>query len=152
MSSPDYAPSLSRRPGFVFVRAALRVRQVYADALADVGLLPNHHAILSTLEEFGPCHQKELASRVVVDQGDIVAYLDGLQNNGHVIRERDPNDRRRQIVTITDTGREKLAEGDHALDRVEAQMFSAISTKDRDHLTRIAASLYTAARSDSPEQ
>ncbi|MBY6382337.1 winged helix-turn-helix transcriptional regulator [Rhodococcus erythropolis] len=144
MSSPEYAPSLSRRPGFVFIRAALRIRQIYAEALAGVGLLPNQHAILSTLEELGPCHQKELAKRVVVDPADIVAYLDGLQTNGHVVRERDPNDRRRQIVTITDTGREILAESDRALDEVEADTFSVLSAKDRDNLDRIATRLYEA--------
>lgn len=145
MSSPEYAPRLSRRPGFVFIRAALRVRQIYAEALAGVGLLPNQHAILSTLEELGPCHQKELAQRVVLDQGDIVAYLDGLQNNGHIVRERDPKDRRRQIVTITDLGREILAESDRVLDHVEVDTFSALSAKDRVHLDRIATSLYEAA-------
>ncbi|MDJ0363210.1 MarR family winged helix-turn-helix transcriptional regulator [Rhodococcus sp. H29-C3] len=145
MSSPEYAQRLSRRPGFVFIRAALRVRQIYAEALSGVGLLPNQHAILSTLEELGPCHQKELAKRVVVDQGDIVAYLDGLQTNGHVVRERDPIDRRRQIVTITDTGREVLAESDRVLDQVETDTFSALSARDRVHLDRIATSLYNTA-------
>ncbi len=33
MSSPEDAPRLSRRPGFVFIRAALRVRQIYAESL-----------------------------------------------------------------------------------------------------------------------
>lgn len=142
MNSPEYAPRLSRRPGFVFVRAALRVRQVYAEALATVGLLPNQHAILSTLDELGPCHQKELAQRVVVDQGDIVAYLDGLQNNGHILRERDPSDRRRQIVTITDAGRELLAESDQVLDQIEADTFSVLSDRERAQLTRISTRLY----------
>ncbi|WP_168708327.1 MULTISPECIES: MarR family winged helix-turn-helix transcriptional regulator [unclassified Rhodococcus (in: high G+C Gram-positive bacteria)] len=141
MSTPEQSPRLSRRPGFVFIRAALRIRQIYAEALAGVGLLPNQHAILSTLEELGSCHQKELAERVVVDQGDIVAYLDGLQTAGQVVRERDPKDRRRQIVTITDLGREVLAESDRILDQVEADTFSVLSEKDRVHLDRIATSL-----------
>ena len=44
-------------------------------------MLPNQHAILSTLHELGPSHQKELALRVVIDPGDIVSYLDGLQQS-----------------------------------------------------------------------
>lgn len=55
------ATQLSSRPGYIFVRAALKIRQRYADSLASMGLLTNHHAILSTLHELGPCHQKELA-------------------------------------------------------------------------------------------
>src|SRR3546814_20074442 len=107
MPATESTPSLSGRPlssriGYGLVKAALRVRQSYAEALSRVGLLPNHHAILSTLDELGPCHQKELASRVVVDPGDIVAYLDSLQESGYVVRERDQSDRRRQVVSITD--------------------------------------------------
>lgn len=151
MSSPRYALRLARRPGFVFVRAALRVRQLYSDALAQVGLLPNQHAILSTLEELGPSHQKVLANRVVLDQGDIVAYLDGLQNGGYVVRERDPKDRRRQIVTITDAGRELLAESDRVLDRVEEDTFSALNKKDRGDLIRLSTILYATARPDIPQ-
>ncbi|MFD4265408.1 MarR family winged helix-turn-helix transcriptional regulator [Rhodococcus sp. NPDC058481] len=150
MSSPEYALRLARRPGFAFIRAALRVKQVYADALAQVGLLPNQHAILSTLEELGPSHQKILAKRVVLDQGDIVAYLDGLQNGGFVVRERDPKDRRRQIVTITDAGRELLAKSDRVLDHVEENTFSTLNKEDRDDLIRLSTILYAATRTDAP--
>ncbi|MFD4184059.1 MarR family winged helix-turn-helix transcriptional regulator, partial [Rhodococcus sp. NPDC058514] len=131
-------------------RAALRVKQVYADALAQVGLLPNQHAILSTLEELGPSHQKILAKRVVLDQGDIVAVLDGLPNGGFVVRERDPKDRRRQIVTITDAGRELLAKSDRVLDHVEENTFSTLNKEDRDDLIRLSTILYAATRTDAP--
>jgi MarR family transcriptional regulator, lower aerobic nicotinate degradation pathway regulator len=147
MSSSDKSrvPQLSSRPGYVLVRSALKVRQCYADTLADAGLLPNQHAILSTLHELGPCHQKELAHRVVVDQGDVVAYLDSLQEGQFIIRERDRSDRRRQIVTITDVGRKKLVEADQALDGVEAAVFGALAARDLALLDKIAARVYDAA-------
>ncbi|MDI9916987.1 MarR family winged helix-turn-helix transcriptional regulator [Rhodococcus sp. IEGM 1379] len=132
---------LSGRIGYGLVKAALRVRQSYADALSEVGLLPNHHAILSTLHELGPCHQKELASRVVVDPGDIVAYLDTLQESEYVVRERDRADRRRQVVTVTDAGIEKLREGDAALDALEAIIFGELTEQDRQSLTEWLAKL-----------
>ncbi len=143
MSSPESALRLARRPGFVFVRAALRVKQLYAEALMQVGLLPNQHAILSALEELGPSHQKMLADRIVLDPGDIVAYLDGLQDGGYLVRERDPRDRRRQIVTITDAGRGLLAESDRVLDRVEEDTFSVLNEKERGELIRLSTILFT---------
>lgn len=147
MSSPDHsaASQLSSRPGYVLVRAALKVRQCYADTLADTGLLPNQHAILSTLHELGPSHQKELALRVVVDPGDIVSYLDGLQENQLIVRERDPADRRRQIVTITKAGRSKLVEADKALDDMEAAVFASLTTRDRTFLDKVSARIFDAA-------
>ncbi|MBP1050649.1 MULTISPECIES: MarR family winged helix-turn-helix transcriptional regulator [Rhodococcus] len=146
MPATESTPSLSGRPlssriGYGLVKAALRVRQSYAEALSRVGLLPNHHAILSTLDELGPCHQKELASRVVVDPGDIVAYLDSLQESGYVVRERDQSDRRRQVVSITDSGVAKLIEGDAALDAVEQEVFESLTDRERETLTVVSAKL-----------
>lgn len=123
----------------------MKVRQCYADTLAAAGLLPNQHAILSTLHEAGPCNQKELALRVVVNPADIVAYLDGLQDREFVIRKRDPADRRRQIVSITDAGLEKLIDADRELDGVETAVFGDLSARDLASLNRIAARVYDSA-------
>lgn len=134
-------PHLADRLGYAFVKAAWKVRQFYAEKLSEVGLLPNQHAILSTLNELGPCHQKALAARVVLDPGDIVAYLDALQKARYVERNRDPEDRRRQIVSITDEGRALLAEADRALDDVESEVFGAISPDRRALLAEAAAAI-----------
>ena len=140
-------PPLGDRLGYVFVKAAWKVRQCYAEKLADVGLLPNQHAILSTLNELGPCHQKALAARVVLDPGDIVAYLDTLQKSRYVERNRDPEDRRRQIVSITDEGRELLIAADRALDDVEAAVFGTMS---REHQALLAEAVAAISALDAP--
>ncbi|RVW09426.1 MarR family transcriptional regulator [Prescottella agglutinans] len=134
-------PHLADRLGYVFVKAAWKVRQFYAEKLSEVGLLPNQHAILSTLNELGPCHQKALAARVVLDPGDIVAYLDSLQKARYVERNRDPEDRRRQIVSITDEGRALLVEADRALDDVEAAVFGALTPERRALLAEATAAI-----------
>lgn len=117
--------------GFLLVRSALRVRQRYVNELSTIGLLPNQHAILSTLNELGPCHQKELAARIDLDTGDIVAYLDGLAEAGYIERNRDPADRRRQIVSLTPSGTRILAIADLALDEVEAETFACLALPER---------------------
>lgn len=122
----DTPRSLDTRPGYVLVRTAMKVRQQYVDALSGTGLLPNQHVILSTLNEQGPGHQKEIAERARLDSGDIVAYLDGLEKNGCVERNRDPADRRRQIVSLTAAGARVLAAADIALDEVESATFASL--------------------------
>ncbi len=78
---------------------------------------------------------------MVVDPGDIVAYLDSLQESGYVVRERDQSDRRRQVVSITDSGVAKLIEGDAALDGVEQEVFESLTDRERETLTVVSAKL-----------
>ena len=140
--APEFeTPPLADRLGYVYGKAAYKVRQLYVGKLSEVGLLPNQHAILSTLNELGACHQKELATRVVLDPGDIVAYLDGLQKSKDIVRERDPEDRRRQIVSITAKGRRTLIDADRALDNVERLVFGALTREQRALLVDAAESI-----------
>ena len=58
-----------------------------------------------------PVSQIELASWVGVDPSDLVAILDLLENAKYLTRNRDPADRRRQLLSLTIKGneaREKL--------------------------------------------
>ncbi|MGW4767340.1 MarR family winged helix-turn-helix transcriptional regulator [Nocardia sp. NPDC004278] len=147
MESPDRDASrtLDGRLGYLLVRAAMRVRQRYTAVLSVHGLLPNQHAILSRLNEIGPSHQKQLADRVGLDPGDIIAYLDGLYKAGYIQRDRDPADRRRQIVAVTPAGVDALDNADRALDAMEEDTFASLAVAEKtsfaEQLARLSESL-----------
>lgn len=147
MDSPDRVTTrtLDGRLGYLLVRAAIRVRQRYTAVLSVHGLLPNQHAILSRLNEIGPSHQKRLAERAGLDPGDIVAYLDGLEKSGYIRRDRDPADRRRQIVAVTSAGVEVLVAADGALDAMEDVTFDSLAAAEKsgfaETLIRLSESL-----------
>ncbi|KZM72360.1 MarR family winged helix-turn-helix transcriptional regulator [Nocardia terpenica] len=145
--TPDGATQVDGRLGYLLVRSAMRVRQRYLSQLSTLGLLPNQHVILATLHELGPCHQKELATRIGLDTGDLVTYLDGLHTAGAIERTRDPKDRRRQIVSLTPEGRTTLETADRALDILEGVTFGCFSATERallgEHLARLYRSLST---------
>jgi DNA-binding MarR family transcriptional regulator len=50
-----------------------------------------------------------LAESMNMDRGAIVELLDELIRQGFVLREKDPNDRRRILISLTPTGEEWLA-------------------------------------------
>ena len=59
-------------------------------------------SVLAVLDESGPQSQRDLARRLGVDPSDMVALIDALEAEGLAVRERDPADRRRHAVAITE--------------------------------------------------
>jgi DNA-binding MarR family transcriptional regulator len=130
--------ALRTRSSFALIRLAALARQECAKQLAAVGLSQHQHAILCCLDEHGPACQKDIAGRLGIDGGDIVAFIDGLQGQGLVVRERDQRDRRRQILTITPDGTRRLREAESLLDKAEPGPLATLSPEQRTALHQAA--------------
>lgn len=139
MSNERLLPAaLRNRPSFVLTKLAALARQQCAEQIAAAGLSQHQHAILCCLDEYGPAIQKDIAARLDIDSGDIVAFIDGLQDQGLVLRERDQRDRRRQILTITPSGKRTLQRVERTLDNTEPGVLAALSPEQRETLHRTA--------------
>lgn len=66
--------------------------------------------VLSCLSEQDASSQSELSRTLNIDASDMVRLIDSLEDRGWASRERDPMDRRRQIVAITAPGQQVCAE------------------------------------------
>ncbi|MDI2126130.1 MarR family winged helix-turn-helix transcriptional regulator [Yinghuangia seranimata] len=113
-------------------------------ALGLTGLMPRHVMTLRWLAD-GPVSQKELIERLEVDPSVLVALLNDLEDGGLLQRRRDPADRRRHIVEITDSGRAALDTTDAALDELEAELFADLTASDLAALRRILGRLRSSA-------
>jgi MarR family transcriptional regulator, lower aerobic nicotinate degradation pathway regulator len=140
MSAPEtLLPSALRgRLSFALARLGGLARQECADQLAAAGLSQHQHAILCCLDEYGPACQKDIALRLGIDSGDIVAFIDGLQAKGLTVRERDERDRRRQIVSVTASGKRTLRKVERMLDAAEPGLLAALTESERGELQRWA--------------
>lgn len=67
-----------------------------------------------------------------------MAFIDGLQAKGLTLRERDERDRRRQIVSITASGKRTLRKVERMLDAAEPGILAALSEAERGELQRLA--------------
>ncbi|MET8652486.1 MarR family winged helix-turn-helix transcriptional regulator [Nocardia aurea] len=106
-------------------------------ALEHTGSRRHHYALLTTLRAFGPDSQAELGRRTRVDRSDIVAALNDLAERGFVERSPDPGDRRRNIVTMTDSGARHLAELDRRLDTAQDELLAGFSAAERTELVEL---------------
>jgi DNA-binding MarR family transcriptional regulator len=91
------------------IRAAAHLEPELEEALAEHGLTRPSYLVLTTLLA-APDHrlsQRDLMAGVQRTSGTLSVRLARLERAGYVERERDPDDRRGAIVTLTDRGRER---------------------------------------------
>ncbi|KUJ65390.1 MarR family transcriptional regulator [Streptomyces albus subsp. albus] len=105
-----------------------------AERLAARGLRLWHMAVLAALVDFGPHAQRELAERLAVHASDIAKVVEDLAAAGYVARTRDPADRRRVTVTVTDAGRAALAELDAEAREVQDEILAPLADEERAQL------------------
>jgi DNA-binding MarR family transcriptional regulator len=105
------------------------------------GLSPKQFHLLGLLNDHGPLPQRRLGAALDVDPSVLVTILNPLEADGQITRERDPGDRRRHIVALTDGGRKALAESAKAQRRVEEEMFSGLDQGKREALRLLLVDL-----------
>jgi DNA-binding MarR family transcriptional regulator len=102
----------------------------FADRLAEFGLRPRHCGVLEWLGA-APATQLDLARALGVTPSVIVDMLDELEAVDAVRRNRDPADRRRQIVELTPTGRALITKAAYAAHEVDAGLLENLASEDR---------------------
>lgn len=83
-------------------RIAERARLIHPD------LSPVAYSMLMALHDSGPQRASELVELFSIDKGAVSRQVQLLLELGLVEREPDPADRRAQILTVSDAGRERL--------------------------------------------
>src|SRR4051812_2459907 len=102
--------------------------------LSAHGLTPRHGFTLSHLCEHGPTSQQSLLDVLDVDPSVLVAILNDLENAGLAERKRDPEDRRRHIVEMSEQGRTALTAMHAAIDAIERDLLADLSPADAEQL------------------
>ncbi|WKG04112.1 MarR family winged helix-turn-helix transcriptional regulator [Mycolicibacterium sp. HK-90] len=128
-------------------------RRIRAEAEAEFipfGLRPRHVIALTLLRDFGERSQSDLAQALGIEPTNLVILLNELESMGLVERRRSTEDRRRHIVTLTDTGADKLADVETVVADIENRMFSTLTADDRDTLHTLLQRA-AAAASGGPE-
>jgi DNA-binding MarR family transcriptional regulator len=94
---------------------------------------------LSYLGDHDETPQQELVDALCMDAKNVVLLLNELEERGHLVRRRDPEDRRRHHVHITATGRDALEHAKLAMHGVENQVLQGLDTNERATLLELLA-------------
>jgi DNA-binding MarR family transcriptional regulator len=100
-------------------------------ALEPTGLRPRHLVALTILRDRGAMTQVALGEALRLDPTNLVGLLNELEQASLLARRRDPLDRRRHIVELSDAGRIALARAERALASVQDQVLAGLDEDER---------------------
>lgn len=127
-------PGLSGNLVYLLKHAHLRMAELAANAVAPYGIDGRELGVLLSLAGREPASQQQAAQRLGIDRTTMVAMLDALEGKGLVSRHPHAEDRRRNVVELTDAGRETLRLATDANDEAEREFLAPLTPKAAEHL------------------
>ena len=132
---------IAERPGYLLHKAGLVLVEDVEKALGAVGMRIRYFFVLAALAGGPELSQQDLSRLLNLDPTTMVALVDEMEGAGHVERRRNPSDRRRYILSLTDGGRKALERAGHAVDEVERDFLAAVPEADRERLRTLLGEL-----------
>jgi len=142
-SRPGQSPRedfpLATRPGFLFHKAALLLVEDVEQALSAIGMRTRYFFVLASLAGGPKLSQQDLSRLLNLDPATVVTVIDEMERNAHVERRRNPADRRRYDLFLTESGRAALAEAETVATKVESAFFDGLDDAERVALQGVLA-------------
>ena len=113
-------------------------RVVYRRTSEDLlGMRLKEFVMLAHLRDHSPIPQQELGETLCIDANNLVLLLNELESRGFAYRRRDPADRRRHIVEITDEGLAAFGNAERGIESVEGDVLASLTTRERTELQEL---------------
>jgi MarR family transcriptional regulator, lower aerobic nicotinate degradation pathway regulator len=135
-------PPIFTRPAYLLYKAGLYAQKAFDGAFETVGLSAREFLVLAfaTTE---PLSQQEIARRLGIDPTVLVGVVDELERRGLVERRRDPDDRRRYHLAVTESGVELLAKAERTATEATQAFLEPLDGAQRRHLGELLITLMT---------
>jgi DNA-binding MarR family transcriptional regulator len=110
MAAPK-PPTLDAHLCYMMYSTSLKMTQLYKRVLAGTNLTYPQYLVMVVLWEQEGLGIKELARRLQQDSGSITPLVKRLEAEGYLVRDRDPEDERNRVLTLTAAGKALRADG-----------------------------------------
>jgi len=115
-------------------------KQIYRRTSEEqLGMRLKEFATLAMLHGHSPIPQHELGELLCVDANNLVLLLNDLEAREFALRRRDPADRRRHLVEITEEGLRAFASAEKAIEGVEDEVLAPLTRQERTELQELLA-------------
>jgi DNA-binding MarR family transcriptional regulator len=108
--------------------------QLFSVRFASMDLAPIQFAALEFISRTGGLSQTEIAEHVGTAPTVLVTPLERMESRGLIERGRDPADRRRAVVWITEAGKALLSSARAEITAVEDELLAPLDPWEREQL------------------
>ncbi|MEM7801867.1 MAG: MarR family transcriptional regulator [Chloroflexota bacterium] len=129
--------SIERATAYIIQRTARLLRFNLSKFLAEYQISPEQWYILFKLYENPGRSQNQLADPNLNDHPNITRMVDGLQGRDLLKRTQDPNDRRRYLLYLTESGEGLMEDLFPRVIELRASIFANISDAEIEMLVSI---------------
>ena len=132
---------LADHTGVLLNKAGVLIQEQVEQALALRGTKLRTFMVLAALAGGAELSQQDLSQVAHLDPTTMVALIDELEQAGQVERRRNPADRRRYIVGLTEAGRQAMAEAEVVATEAERAFFAGLPDGQRELLHAMLGTL-----------
>jgi MarR family transcriptional regulator, lower aerobic nicotinate degradation pathway regulator len=125
------AKELAASSGYLLASLGLAFKTQAMARAEQSGFELYDYSVLAILGEGARETQATIAEALSVDPSRLVALLDSLEERGLIVRQRDPQDRRRHVVSVTAAGRRELTRLRVVLAKLEDEFFAPLDAETR---------------------
>jgi DNA-binding MarR family transcriptional regulator len=98
-------------------------------------------AVLAALDEYGSLSQADLGRRLGLDRNEVSGIVTRLQHDHRIDRHADPANRRRNVVTLTASGKQHLEEIQQHADAAQDDLLAGLNAAERRQLNALLTKL-----------
>lgn len=136
----DESREPQRHTGFLLRRAQQRHVAVWQSII--VGDTTNvQYGVLAVLARRPGLAQKVICEELDLDRSTIADVCSRMEKNGLLTRIQDPDDRRRNVLDLTNAGRAELQRLRPLVDEVQHELTSGLTAAEHDQLRTLLAKL-----------
>jgi DNA-binding MarR family transcriptional regulator len=120
-------------------------REFGHEQIRDAGFSDTEHAICAFLCFHDQVSQDMIANALMLDKTTVAKALNSMESKGLVVREQDGQNRRRNRIRITDTGKTSVSNSMHIYDTWFSEVCSSLSEAEQQQFDDSISKLIDAA-------
>ncbi|MBZ5762238.1 MarR family transcriptional regulator [Rhizobium sp. VS19-DR104.2] len=122
--------------GYVLRLAVQYHTSIFTSRMVE-GLTQTQFAILSKIHQMGTCSQAELIRLVDLDTATINGVVDRMRSKGYIVAMEHPDDRRRQIISLSEEGIVAVTRAEDAGVEITEETLDNLSPAERTRLVAL---------------